>query len=217
MLLHMNFAALLDLVGEMPLFRGSLLLAGDRDPNDVRRQLARWTASGKVLQLRRGVYVLATPWRRVDPHPFVIANALSRPSYVSLESALVHHGMIPEGVPVTTSVTARRPATFQTPLGRYLYRYVKQEAFFGYEEVEVVRGQTAFVARPEKALLDLVHLTTRGESLAFLESLRLENLDVIEWDELQSVVRTWGKPKLARAAASILELSRRREPGGTHP
>jgi predicted transcriptional regulator of viral defense system len=211
----MKFSELLDLVGDLAVFRGSLPLAGDRDANDVRRQLARWTAAGKVLQLRRNVYVLAKPWRRVDPHPFVIANELNRPSYVSLESALAHHGLIPEGVPVTTSVSTGRPATLDTVLGRYLYRHVQHEAFFGYEQVEVTRDQTALIARPEKALLDLVHLTTRGESLAYLESLRLENLDALEWDELRAVVRKWAKPKLARAAANVLELSRR-ELGGLH-
>ena len=83
----MQFEALLEEVGNLPLFRGSLLLAGDRDPADVRRQLSRWTTAGKVVQLRRDVYVLADPWRRVDPHPFLVANELNRPSYVSLQSA----------------------------------------------------------------------------------------------------------------------------------
>ena len=54
----MKFTELLATVGELPVFRGSLLLAGDRDPADVRRQLSRWTAAGKVIQLRRDVYVL---------------------------------------------------------------------------------------------------------------------------------------------------------------
>lgn len=54
------------------------------------------------VQLRRKLYALATPWRRVHPHPFLIANELHHPSYVSLQSALAYHGMIPEAVPWRT-------------------------------------------------------------------------------------------------------------------
>ena len=96
----MQFGDLLATVRDLPVFRSSFLLAGNRDPADVRRQLARWTRAGRVVQLRRNVYLLGQPWRRIEPHPFVVANALQRPSYVSLQSALAYHGMIPEAAPV---------------------------------------------------------------------------------------------------------------------
>lgn len=202
----MKFAELLDTVGGLPLFRGSLLLAGDRDPADVRRQLARWNASGRVLQLRRNVYVLAAPWRRVEPHPFLIANELNRPSYVSLQSALAHYGMIPEAVPSTTSVTTGRPVTFETPLGRYVYRHVRPAAFFGYGPLPVFRDQDALVADPAKALLDLVYLTPGGEATAHLESLRLEDLETLGTQDLRNHARRWGKGKIARAVENILRM-----------
>ena len=204
----MKFAELLDIASELPVFRGSLLLAGDRDPGDVRRQLSRWTASGKVVQLRRNVYILARPWRRVEPHPFLIANELHRPSYVSLESALAFHGLIPEAVPVTTSVTTGRPATVDTKLGRYLYRHVRPEAFFGYGRVRVVGNQEALVADAGKALLDQVYLTTKGDALAYLESLRLENLDAVDESDLRDHARKWNRPKIDRAVETILTIER---------
>lgn len=202
----MKFAELLHTVADLPLFRGSFLLAGNRDTADVRRQLARWTASGKILQLRRDVYVLASPWRRVQPHPFLVANELHRPSYVSLQSALAHHGMIPEAVPATTSITTGRPVEFQTPLGRYIFRHVAPAAFFGFGRVAVLPGQEAVVADAAKALLDLVYLTPRGESLEHLRSLRLEDLDDISAPKLRDHATRWGKPKINRAVESILRV-----------
>lgn len=202
----MKFSDLLEIAGELPLFRTGLLLAGDRDPSDVRRQLARWTASGKVVQLRRGVYVLAAPWRRVEPHPFLLANEIQRPSYVSLESTLSHHGLIPEAVPVTTSVTTGRPGTLDTPLGRFRYRHLRSEAFFGYRRVPVLRDQEARVAEPEKALLDLVYLTPGGDAVEYLESLRLDGLDTLRPDRLLDLARRWNRPKIRRAAEAIVEL-----------
>lgn len=205
----MQFASLVEEVGDLPLFRGSLLLAGDRDPADVRRQLSRWTATGKVVQLRRDVYVLAEPWRRIDPHPFVVANALNRPSYVSLQSALAYHGLIPEAVPVTTSVTAGRPEVVDTPVGRFTFRHIRREALFGFETAVVWNGQEARIADPAKALLDLVYLTPRGDSTDHLSSLRLEGLDGLSEESLRAYADRWGKPKLARAARALLDLRAR--------
>jgi hypothetical protein len=202
----MQFRELLDTAGDLPIFRGSLLLAGDRDPADVRRQLARWKAAGKVVQLRRNVYVLAAPWRRVEPHPFLIANELQQPSYVSMEAALAHHGLIPEAVPVTTSVTTGRPATIETPLGRHIFRHVRNEAFFGYRRVPVFRNQEALVADSAKALLDLIYLTPGGDAADYLDSLRLEGLEAIRADDLLDHARKWNKPKIDRAVERILAL-----------
>lgn len=204
----MKFSELLETVGELPVFRASLLLAGDRDPADLRRQLARWNASGKVVQLRRGVYVLAAPWRRVEPHPFLLANELQRPSYVSLESALAYHGLIPEAVPVTTSVTTGRPGTLDTPLGRFRYRHLRPETFFGYRRVAVFRDQEARVAEAGKALLDLAYLTAGGDAVESLEGLRLEGFDALRPEALRELARRWNRPKIDRAVAAILELER---------
>lgn len=202
----MKFAELLETVGGLPLFRSSLLLAGDRDPVDVRRQLARWNAAGKILQLRRNVYVLARPWRRLQPHPFLVANELHGPSYVSLQSALAHYGRIPEAVPVTTSITTGRPAQFDTPLGRYTYRHVRPAVLFGYGPTPVAPGQTALVADPAKALLDLVYLTPGGDAAEHLSSLRLEDLDGVTAEALRNYARRWGKDKVTRAVRQILAI-----------
>lgn len=202
----MRFGDLVETVGALPLFRGSLLLAGDRDPADVRRQLARWTAAGKILQLRRNVYVLADPWRRVQPHPFLVANQLHGPSYVSLQSALAYHGLIPEAVPVTTSVTTARPAEFDTPLGRFTYRHLRQDVAFGYEPTRVAPDQEALVADPAKALLDLAYLTAGGDSAEYLSSLRLAELDAGMVDALRRHASRWDRSKITRAARRILEM-----------
>jgi predicted transcriptional regulator of viral defense system len=77
-------------------FRTGQILSGERSPGNIRRQLDRWMKSGRVLQLRRGVYVLAEPYAKTHVHPYTAANALRKASYVSLHSALAHYGMIPE-------------------------------------------------------------------------------------------------------------------------
>jgi predicted transcriptional regulator of viral defense system len=204
----MEFTQLLSIVGEEPVFETALLLAGEADPADVRRQLSRWTDTGWLYQLRRGVYTLAPPYQKVKPHPFVVANALVRGSYVSLQAALAHYGLIPEYTPLVTSVTIGRPGSWRTPLGTYEFRHVKTAWFHGYRRLDVERGQAAFVATPEKALLDLVYLQPGGDAPAYLEALRLQALGRLDLEHLARLARESASPKLQRAARSIATLAR---------
>jgi len=115
-----------------------------------------------------------------------------------LHSALSYHGVIPEAVPVVTSVTTRRPRTDETPLGTFVFRHLHRSLFWGYEETRVGDGTTFFVASPEKALLDLVHLTPGRVTEDYVESLRLE--PDLSLDKLAMLADRTGKPKLRHAA-----------------
>lgn len=203
----MKFDQLLAIVADEPLFETGLLLAGPINPSDMRRQLVRWTQAGRLYQLRRGLYALAPPYRQVVPHPFLVANRLVRGSYVSGLSALAHAGMIPEYVPEVTSATAERPQLRQTPLGRFSFRHLKPDLLYGYQQVELPRGQSAFVAAPEKALLDLIHLQPHGDAPAYLKELRLD-LGALDLKELDRLAAIAGRPKLLRAARRIRALAR---------
>lgn len=201
----MEFTRLIEIVGDEPVFETGLLLAGDVDPADVRRQVSRWTAAGRLYQLRRGLYALAPPFQKVKPHPFVVANRLVRGSYVSGQSALAHYGLIPEHAPVVTSVTAGRPGRWETPLGVYEFHHLKASRLRGYRLTELGGGQRAFVALPEKALLDLIHLQPGGDAPAYLGELRLQHLERLNLDVLGELADS---PKLRRAAAAVARLAR---------
>lgn len=204
----MKFDQLLRIVGDEAIFESGLLLAGDADPADVRRQLSRWRRGGRLVQLRRGLYALAPPYRKVEPHPFVVANCLVRGSYVSCQSALGHFGLIPESTPAVTSVAAARPGRWETPLGRYELRHLQVSLLWGYERIEPAPGQRAFVATPEKALLDLIYLEPAADSPDYLAELRLQGLERLDLERLHHCADRAGKPKLRRAASRIAGLAR---------
>ncbi len=82
----MKWRSLLALVGDQAMFESAQLLSGSDSPAEIRRQLSRWSATGRLIQLRRGLYSLAPPFAKQVPHPFAVAARLVRPSYVSLES-----------------------------------------------------------------------------------------------------------------------------------
>ena len=68
----------------------------------------------RINPLRRGLYL-----RDSRVNPLALAPAIHGPSYVSFESALAWHGLIPERVEEVVCATFKRPAEFETPVGRY--------------------------------------------------------------------------------------------------
>lgn len=202
----MKFEELLNIIGREPLFHSGTVVSGDVDPVDIGKQLSRWVDAGKLIQLRRGLYVLADQYRKSPLHPFVVANRLTRASYVSLQSALEHYGLIPEYVPAVTSVTTGRPGTRSTPVGTFLYRHIKTSLFSDYSLIDVGSGQHAFIARPEKALLDLLYLTAGSDDPGYIRELRLQHMERIDVDGLSELALASGSSKLARAAGMIKRL-----------
>jgi predicted transcriptional regulator of viral defense system len=199
----MKWQSLLELIAEEPVFSSALLLSGKVLAPQVRLQLSRWVKDGRLLQLRRGLYSLAPVWRKIEPHPFLIANRLQRGSYVSMQSALAFHGMIPEHVPVVTSIGPGRPETIRNSLGAFQFNHLASQLLFGYSQIEVASKQLVFVASPEKALLDLIHLTPGADCERYLKQLRLQNSEAINIPNLLELAQRSGKPKLMRAARLV--------------
>ncbi len=202
----MKWEELLDLLNGEPIFHSSVLLSGVEAQADVRRQLARWVGAGRLLKLRRSVYVLARPYRLKEPDPFVVANRLKGASYVSFQSALAHYGCIPEHVPTVTSATTGRPETLHTPFGAFVYRHIQTRLFFGFTSITVSGDSNAFVARPEKALLDLTYLSPCGDSSEYIQELRLQNLVSFDALNLLEFAQRTGSAKLLRVAERVKYL-----------
>ncbi|MHB9053473.1 MAG: type IV toxin-antitoxin system AbiEi family antitoxin domain-containing protein [Thermoleophilia bacterium] len=202
----MKWESLLEIVGDEAVFPSALLLSGKVSSAQVRLQLSRWVHKGRLIQLRRGLYALAPAWRKVEAHPFLVANKLRRGSYVSLQSALAFHGVIPEQVQVITSVGPGRPETLRNALGAFQFRHLVAGMMFGYSQMEIATRQLAFVASAEKALLDLAYLTPGADSPDYLRELRLQNSGAFSTQLLRKLAEQSGKPKLVRTARTVAAL-----------
>jgi len=203
----MKWQELLHKVGDEPVFRTGFLAATDESLAELRLQLSRWAKSGRLIQLKKGLYTLAQPYRKVPPHPFVLANAMKKASYVSTQSAMAYYGMIPEYVAAVTSVTTQRPEQANTAVGQFVFRHVKNNWFHNYKQTELRSGQKAFIATPEKALLDLVYLTPDSDNYDFLTELRLQNWEQLNTDAILELADKSRSPKLRRAAKIIVKLA----------
>ena len=200
----MTFNEAMALIGNRPLF------SADDLPDTPTRpvQLSRWVASGRLYRLTRGLYALKPPFQRTVPHPFLIANRIVDASYISLQSALHHHGILADPAPAVTNVTISRPGLWDTELGAFVYRHVKTDLFHDYEEIEVGAGQSARVASAEKALIDLFYLTPNVAHPACLRSLHLINLEKLNARKIVRLANGVERKRVRWAANGIIDLRR---------
>ena len=130
----------------------------------LRNKVAR---VGELLRLRRGLYLFPERLRKAPVSSFAVANKLYAPSYVSFESALSYHGLIPEGVYTTTSACfQRKNKTFTNALGDFSFDSVPCRPFF----MGVERGnREGLLAHPLRALFDLIY--TRRKKYASIDEM----------------------------------------------
>jgi len=162
------------------------LLREYSQPNDKIHYLI---SEGILQPVKRGLYVAGPKITSTKPDPFLLANHILGPSYVSLESALSYYGLIPEKVYEITSVTTKARRRFTTPLGVYSYTRLPLPYYsYGIRSVEADKQQRFLIASPEKALFDKI-ITTAGVEFRSKSSVLtyLENDLRIDLDTLRSL------------------------------
>jgi predicted transcriptional regulator of viral defense system len=166
----MTYLELRDLMKDFTVF--SVRDIARVDPAFHRRRLNEWQDKGYLRKVIKGFYIFAD--RVLDEWAlFEIANRIYKPSYVSLESALAHHQLIPESVYGVTSVSTRRSYRFASAVADFHYRTVKPRLFFGYD-LAADGGKRVKIARPAKAFLDFLYLNPRLRSDSDFDGLRVD-------------------------------------------
>jgi predicted transcriptional regulator of viral defense system len=123
----------------------------------------RALADGDILGIRRGLYCLEPRYWRRPVSVYALSQCVHGPSYVSMESALAHHGWIPEAVYACTCASYGNAREYRTPLGVFSYRRVPQRVFFeGVDRCVDPDGNVYFMASPAKALADYVYVHNPG-------------------------------------------------------
>ena len=155
-LLYRKKAALFDIAGAKKLF------AVDKD-NTLYKILQRMEKNGVIVRLRNGKYRFA--FREVNE--FETANFLLSPSYISFESALSFHGILPQFPYTITSATPLKSRTLVCEGREYEFSHLEKKNFFGF-----VKKDKFLVAEPEKALLDQLYFMSKK-----LRQVHVEDLD----------------------------------------
>ncbi len=125
-------------------------------PDFDSRRLNEWQRKDYIKKIKRGFYCFAD-YQKQENFLFFTANKIYSPSYISLESALSYYSFIPESTFLTTSVTSRNTAKYNSPVGSFAYKNIKPQLFFGYRLIKDF-GINIRIAEPEKLLLDYLYL-----------------------------------------------------------
>ncbi|OGR11866.1 MAG: hypothetical protein A2341_16775 [Deltaproteobacteria bacterium RIFOXYB12_FULL_58_9] len=167
----------------------------------------RAIAAGELLNIRRGLYLVAPELRKEPLDLFVLAAKIYGPSYISAESALSYHGWIPEQVVAITSAGFNRSRSFKTSLGRFEYRRTPFSTLAAVFREEGQYSGAFLLASGLRALADLAH-QRRGPPMDIsylIEGLRIdpEHLRRIAPEELDTLL---AEPTRGRAHHFLVNL-----------
>lgn len=173
-------------------------------PANAHMLLRRLATQGQLVHLSRGKWLLGNRVSR-----FALPELLSAPypSYVSLQSALFHHGLIEQVPAVVYAATLGRPRRVTTPLGVISFHRLPPHVFSGFE----IAADGAKIATAEKALFDVLYLAPARSRLFA----RLPELDIpprFRWQELRTLAARVASPtRRTHIERRIAELRRPRK------
>jgi predicted transcriptional regulator of viral defense system len=157
--------------------------AGMESPTQVRVLLHRWMAGGKIIRLKKGLYMTSRFYEQHSgDYPFsaAVSAILVPQSYLSLEFVLQQHNLLTEITYPVTSVTTKNTHTIVNRIGTFWYRHIRDGLYRGFTITEYF-GIRIAQASFAKALFDTLYLrpvpaSFRALKLNLAEELRL-NLD----------------------------------------
>lgn len=153
----------------------ALLQVSTSNATTILRRLAR---KGMIAHLCRGRWLVN---EKIDPMALPELISAPYPAYISMHSALFHHGMLEQIPSVLYAVTPARPRRQQTPMGTISFHRMPPELFTGFE---LLPRSDAKVATPEKALFDLFYLAP-GRSRVFSNQPELTIPRRLQWLRLK--------------------------------
>jgi predicted transcriptional regulator of viral defense system len=161
----------------------ALLAVTPANANMILRRLAK---QGQLVHLARGRWLSARTLPR-----FALPELISAPypAYVSMQSALFHHGLIEQVPAVIYAATLGRPRRTTTPLGVISFHRLPTELFTGFE----LDDDGAKIATPEKALFDVLYLGP-GRSRLFASLPELEFPREFRWSHLRDSAKIVKSP-----------------------
>lgn len=157
-----------------------------------------YVKKGFFIKLKNGFYIL----KSTDQGDYEIANKIYKPSYISFETALSRHNIMPEIVYAITSATTKASRKYTILNKSFIYHKIKKELFFGYDTVKI-NNQTVLIANKEKALLDYLYFVSLKKKP---ENDRLE-LREISINKIKKYLKFYNSPLLEKQVKQLLKFS----------
>jgi predicted transcriptional regulator of viral defense system len=177
----------------------------------AKKRMAQLVYSGWLVRIKRGLYQVVTDisgLKTGDMTLFNSAFALNHESYISLESALQHHGMFDQMLSGVYSVTYKRARKYEINKSKIVFCRIKKQLYFGFEEIEY-NGQRLNMASAEKAILDMLYYYSDNYHAGLVFEMLKGHKDSIDWKVFSGFAARFGADIIRQAGffMEILELN----------
>jgi hypothetical protein len=154
-------------IGVIPINKDILysLYANLRRPDEKISELEQ---KGLIIRVKRNLYVVSPKVHHQEISRELVANHLYGPSYVSLETALSYHGLIPERVYSMLSVCTKQYKQYNTPLGNFEFVKVPENYFPIGIHQEIISNSPIKRGQNGSPILPSGRTITESNSYAFL-------------------------------------------------
>jgi len=122
--------------------------------SDIKIQLARFVKKGYLRRLRRGLYDFSNS--HFDEYS--VTRYLRAYSYISFESALFLHNLMPDVPQAITSAVVGVSKIYRLNATAYIFIAVPKRLFYGFELQGSTKAGYYYLAKKEKAVLDYLYV-----------------------------------------------------------
>ena len=148
-----------------------------RSYTNIPEKIATEVKRGNLIKVKRGLYITD-----INTNPFIIANNIVTPSYISYETALAYYGLIPERVYLIKSACFKKNKIklFKTKVGNFYYQDIYDKAYPYGIDIVLIDNVNVSIACPEKALLDMISVISPKNNIEEIKELLFDDLRVNE-------------------------------------
>ena len=119
----------------------------------------RYVKNGSILRIKKNSYITTNKYEKLNEKElFQLANAIQVPSYISLASALTYYNISTQQLRgIIESVTTKKTNSVKVKEISFNFILINKNLYTGFKLENDI-----FIASPEKALADIVYLSSLG-------------------------------------------------------
>jgi len=169
----------------------------------------RLVKKGWLERLRPGLFQLVPAQRGregvADTHPLTAGAVLVDPYFFSFGTACTHHGLT-EQVFAEVYLACQERRRSETIRGKhYVFVYVQQERFFGFDETMVL-GEPVQMATLERGMLDVIDRPRYAGGIAEVSRIVSRAASRASWQALIELLGHWRSSALVQRLGYFLDL-----------
>lgn len=169
-------------------FKEIALLWKETNPNLVKRRISHYLKSGKLYQLRKGIYAKDKNYNK-----FELAVKIYTPSYISLETVLTQAGIVFQFYSQIFIVSyLTREITIDNQ--KYSFKKIKDSILTNSAGID--NEENYSIALPERAFLDTLYL---------YKNYHFDNLSPLNWDKVFEILPIYNNKNLERKVKDIFK------------